>query len=69
MGPFASPSELSPDRCRLEVAGILAAGVLRLRKVRSSEGTSAELSPTPSEKSAADRLELSGDTVLSVHSG
>ena len=67
MRPFAPPSELTPDQRRRELAGILAAGVLRLRKRRLLAGESAQTTRKTSAESAAGRLEVSGETVLSVH--
>ena len=69
MRSLYAPSELSSEQRRREVAGIFAAGVLRLRKLRLLAGEPTE-SPreTPAE-SAAERLEVSGETVLSVQSG
>lgn len=69
MRPFAPPSELSPEQRRRELTSILAAGILRLRKHRL---LAAEPAPTPREsslKSAAPCLEVSDETVLSVHAG
>lgn len=69
MRPLYDPSELSPEqRCR-ELAGILATGVLRLRKRRLLAGQPAETTRKTSVESAAERLEVSGETVLSVQSG
>jgi hypothetical protein len=69
MRPFHPPSELSPEQRRREVAGILAAGVLRLRKLRVLAGEPAETPQETSAESATGRLEVSGETVLSVESG
>jgi len=69
MRPLYDPSELSPEqRCR-ELAGILATGVLRLRKRRLLAGQPAETTRKTSVESAAERLEVSDETVLSVQSG
>jgi hypothetical protein len=58
----------TPEEQRLiDIASILAAGILRLRE-RQSLHTSKMLEK--SSDSSCDRLELSGETVLSVvHSG
>jgi hypothetical protein len=64
-----APSELSSEQRRREVAGILAAGVLRLRKLRLLADEPAESPPQTSAKSPTGRLEVSGETVLSVESG
>ena len=69
MRPLYDPSELSPEqRCR-ELAGILAAGWLRLRNRRLLAGQPAKISRETSAESAAERLEVSGETVLSDQSG
>ena len=62
------PDELTADQRRAELCRILAAGVLRLRKRRVLVGMSAKTS-RDSQKSADERLEVSGETVLSVHTG
>ena len=69
MRHFNDPTELSPEQRLREVAGILARGVLRLwqRRLLTGEAT-APLSKTAPESSAG-RLEVSGETVLSVHNG
>ena len=59
-----SPAELHPEERLAEIASILATGVLRLRQLRSAEATQ----ESPAE-SAAGRLEVSDETVLSVHNG
>ena len=62
------PTELSPEQRRRELAGILAQGVLRLRQRRRQTGEAAA-PPTTAPNSSAGRLEVSGETVLSVHTG
>ena len=57
------PAELAPDQRRRELTRILAAGVLRLRKLRLLRETSEE----PASDSAADRLDVPAKTVLSGH--
>jgi hypothetical protein len=59
------PAELSPEQRRRELADILAQGVLRLRQRRRRTGEP----PTTAPNSSAGRLEVSGETVLSVHTG
>ena len=63
MRSFENPSELSPEQIRHELAGILAAGVLRLRKLRTE--TAAEIPVN----SVSERLDVPRKTVLSVRSG
>ena len=60
------PGEMSPDERLREIAGILACGILRLRKAHE---TSATGQPKNLSDSDAERLEVSGETVLSVHNG
>jgi len=69
MRSLYAPSELSSEQRRREVAGILAAGVLRLRKLRLLAGEPTELPRQTSAESPTGRLEVSGETVLSVESG
>jgi hypothetical protein len=61
------PSLLTPNQRRAELAAIFAAGILRLRAraALSGESTSPEISPD----SAAERLEVPAETVLSVVHG
>jgi len=67
MRPFDDPSFLTPDERLCEVAGILAAGVLRLHARVALSGD--DLGPEKSPDSGAAGLEVSEETVLSVHSG
>lgn len=69
MRPFAPPSELSPEQRRRELTGILAAGILRLRKHRLLESEPGSTPRETSLESAASCLEVSGETVLSVQAG
>jgi hypothetical protein len=69
MRPLHPPSELSPEQRRREIAGILAAGVLRLRRLLLLVGEPAESSRKTSSESASESLEVSGETVLSDESG
>jgi hypothetical protein len=69
MRQFGDPAELSPDQRLRELAGIFAVGVMRLRRRRRQTG---ELGASPRnivDEPAASRLEVSGETVLSVQSG
>ncbi len=61
------PSLLTPDERRSELARIFAAGVLRLHARAALDGDIPfpEISPD----SAAERLEVPGETVLSVIHG
>ena len=43
MRPYDDPAELSPEQCRCELAGIFAAGMLRLRRLHLSAGVPAEV--------------------------
>ena len=69
MRPFED-SSLTPDERRSEVASILAAGVLRLSARAALPGDAPELpiSENPAE-SDSSCLEVSHETVLSVHNG
>lgn len=69
MRSWYAPSELSPEQRRCELAGILATGVLRLRKLRLLADEPTETAGESPVESAADRLEVSGETVLSVTTG
>ena len=70
MRPIDDPSSLTPDERFIEVARILAAGVLRLHARAALSAETAEDSASEnSPNSAAPGLEVSAETVLSVHSG
>lgn len=69
MNRIDDPAELTEGERTHELARILAAGVLRLRQRRSRVGEPAETSGKVSTKSSAGRLEVSGDSRLSVTSG
>lgn len=63
-------SSLTPDERRAEVAGILAAGILRLRTQALPAADSAHRSdPKNPSESASSCLEVPAETVLSVHDG
>lgn len=56
-----------PDHSRLvEIARILAAGILRLRRQRATLDSDDGENP---DKTSLPRLEVSEETVLSVHTG
>lgn len=56
-----------PDQSRLaEIARILAAGILRLRRQRATPDADDSENP---DDSSLRRLEVSEETVLSVHTG
>ncbi len=60
-------SAREPEPSRLaEIARILAAGILRLRRQRALTVSADSKNP---DDSSLRRLEVSGETVLSVHTG
>ena len=67
MRPIDDPSFLTPDERLSEVASILAAGVLRLRARAALSDDNP--GPRKSPDSGPAGLEVSGETVLSVHTG
>lgn len=69
MPRLEDPSELTPQQRRREIAEILAAGVLRLRKLRVLAPGQPSSRPKTVAESSTDRLEVPGETVLSVRSG
>jgi hypothetical protein len=70
MRPIDDSPVLTPDECRDELAGIFAAGILRLRARTALPIESQQLSsPDVPEDSSLLRLEVSSKTVLSVHNG
>lgn len=69
MPRLEDPSELTPQQRRREIAEILAAGVLRLRKLRMLAPGQSSSPPKTVADSSTDRLEVSDETVLSVRSG
>lgn len=69
MRPF-DDSLLTPDERRSEVASILAAGILRLSARAALPGDAPEVpAPENPAQSASSCLEVSDETVLSVHPG
>lgn len=61
------PSSLTTDDRFSEVATILAAGVLRLHARAARSGNNLDQAKTPN--SGPSGLEVSGETVLTVHCG
>jgi hypothetical protein len=70
MRPIDDSLLMTPDERRAEVASILAAGVLRLcaRTLPATNVPSHSATENPAE-SASSCLEVSAETVLSVHNG
>jgi hypothetical protein len=66
MRPFDHPASLTPEQRFSELAGILAAGLLRLAPTSSSLPTSAT---QKLQESAANCLDVSGDSSVTVHTG
>ena len=70
MRPIDDSIPLTPDERLAEVAGILAAGILRLHTRMALSADAARLSARENPaKSAAPGLEVPDETVLSVHNG
>ena len=70
MRPTDDPSSLTPDERFSEVARILAAGVLRLHaRAALADAEGEDSSAQNRANSVSEGLEVSGETVLSVHSG
>ena len=70
MRPIDNSSVLTPDERRAELAGILAAGVLRLHPRAALPADLGD--PSASENSlecGVSCLEVPAETVLSVHNG
>lgn len=67
MRSFDDPSFLTPDERFSEVAGIMAAGILRLHARAALSGE--HLAPEKSPNSGPAGLEVSEETVLSVQRG
>ena len=67
MRPIDDPSSLTPDERFSEVAAILAAGVLRLHARAALSGDNPARRKSPNSGPAG--LEVSEETVLSVHCG
>jgi hypothetical protein len=70
MRPDADPAFLTTAERFRELAGILAAGILRLRdRAALAADPGQQSAPENPEKTGNSCLELLGKTVLSVHSG
>jgi len=70
MRPIDDSPVLTPDECRDELAGIFAAGILRLHARTALPDETQQLSSLEvPEDSSLLRLEVSSKTVLSVHNG
>ena len=70
MRPIDDQPILTPDERRDELAGIFAAGILRLHERSALPDESQQIStPVVPEDSGLLRLEVSPKTVLSVHNG
>lgn len=70
MRPFAAPALLTPQARLAEVAGIFAAGLLRLHlRDALSDPAAIPHAPEPPGKSPPASLELSRETRLSGQSG
>ena len=68
MRPIDNSPVLTPDERRDELAGIFAAGILRLHARSALTNESQQIStPAVPEDSGLLRLEVSPETVLSVH--
>ena len=70
MRPIVDPSSLTPDERFAEVAGILAAGILRLHaRAALPDNATEQSAPENAAESGFPGLEVSDKTVLSVHNG
>ena len=69
MPAHCEPWENSPVERLSELCHIFAIGVIRLRQIRHLIGEPAIPSPERTQESALSCLEVSGETVLSVHTG
>lgn len=70
MRPIDEPPVLTPDERRDELASIFAAGILRLHARSALPDESQQISsPAVPKDSGLLRLEVSPETVLSVHNG
>ncbi|MBN2293906.1 MAG: hypothetical protein JXM70_15870 [Pirellulales bacterium] len=69
MRPIDDPSFLTPDERLSEVAGILAVGILRLHARQALPRSDEPSTPENPPESAFSCLEVSDETVLSVHNG
>jgi hypothetical protein len=70
MRPHDDPAAMTADERLREVAAILAAGILRLRSRAALPTDPDQVSgPKNLQESGQDCLEVSGETVLTVHRG
>lgn len=69
MRPHDDPAAMTADERLREVAAILAAGILRLRSRAALPDLGKHSGPKNPPESGQDCLEVSGETVLSVHRG
>ncbi|WDI40472.1 hypothetical protein [Bremerella sp. P1] len=70
MRPFDDSISMTPDERRAAIAKILAAGILRLHTRAALPSASASSSDVKNtENPGSPRLEVPGETVLSVHNG
>jgi hypothetical protein len=70
MQPVDDPFFLTPDERLAEVASILAAGVLRLHaRAALPDDAGSQSAPENLTESVSSCLEVSDETVLSVHNG
>ena len=70
MRPIDDSDSLTPDERLAEIAGIFAAGILRLRtRAALSDDAAHHSAPKNLAKSATPSLEVPDETVLSVHNG
>ena len=70
MRPIEDPSSLTPDERFAEMAGILAAGILRLHtRAALPEDVAEQSAPENPVETGSPGLEVPNETVLSVHSG
>ena len=70
MRPIDDSDSLTPDERLAEIAGIFAAGILRLQTRAALSGEPAKDSAEENlAKSASPGLEVPDETVLSVHNG
>jgi hypothetical protein len=70
MQPHDDPAAMTADERLREVAAILAGGILRLRsRAALPTNPGQDSSPKKLPESGQDCLEVSAETVLSVHKG
>ena len=69
MRPHDHPTPLAPDEQLRELARVLAAGLLRLRRPLRPADSGPHPGPKNPPDSSPNPLELSGETRLSGHTG